>query len=102
MTEINETLAGHRTVRRIHVDMNERTCRYDLLMELSRGVTDDVVTVLFEDVQNLQLKDFGGGLTEFQHLAVEPDESGWERVQFEVKDIEENVVGFRCGDISVL
>lgn len=102
MTEINELLFTHQVVRRLHLDMDAETFRYDLLMELSKGDTEDVISVLFENVSRMRLGKFGGGMTVFQHLTVRKDESGWEGSNYVVKELEEEEVEFYCAEVTVL
>lgn len=60
------------------------------------------VTITFGDVSNLQLKDFGGGLVQIMGFDIHfIGDRGWEGMNYEIEDYEDDRIAFHCCDIKV-
>lgn len=56
----------------------------------------------FEDVSNLHLRGFGGGLTQVVGFSVRDiRENHWERIRFAVEDYEDSKIEFFCSRIRI-
>ncbi len=102
MDELKRTLLKHTCVRSLHLDMEYKTCEYDLLLTLSVDEKGkDEITMYFYDVHALKLNDFGGGLSQFLHLTIRKLENGYDRVRYSIEELEHSSVFFQCNSFNV-
>ena len=60
------------------------------------------VLIVFKNVTNLSLKDFGGGSVQIMGFDIKfIGDRGIEGVKFEIEDYEDNRIEFNCGGIEV-
>lgn len=60
------------------------------------------VTMVFENVSNLKLNDFGGGLVQIMGFDIHfIGDRGWEGINYEVEDYEDDRISFNCSDVLV-
>ncbi|WP_119303170.1 hypothetical protein [Dongia deserti] len=78
--------------------------RYDLDIVLltDKSTMQYRVSIRFENVIGLKVKDFGGGLTQVMGLYIQDiSEKGWDRQNWEIGDFEHSVISFRCRDLYI-
>lgn len=80
LNAMNELLTGHNCVVSILLEFND--LKYDLALTLaeSEGSDSERMEIHFYDVSALEIKDFGGGLTQFTHLKISQINSGLDRI----------------------
>lgn len=95
---IDKQLMGYNVVKNLMIEMNSFTLRYDLTLILaeSEQLFAKELTVKFEDISQLNLANFGGGLMQFTHLQITKLNDGLERQKYEIAELEEEKIGFRC------
>jgi hypothetical protein len=60
------------------------------------------VTIIFNDVSNLRLKDFGGGLVQIMGFDVHfIGDRGWEGIHYEIEDYEDDRIAFNCCSVQI-
>jgi len=94
--ELNELLVAHTCLRGLTIQLNDEELTYDLslAMSVSENYESDAVLVRFTDVKNFSSRDIGGGLTQMMHLNVSKLNSGWERIHYELNELEDNKLSF--------
>ena len=103
LDELKRALLKHTCVRSLHLDIDFKTCKYDLLLTLSvNEVGDNELTICFYDVHALKLNDFGGGLTQFIHLTIHEIENGYDRIRYSIEELEHSSILFQCNNFEVL
>ncbi len=103
LDELKRALLKHTCVRSLHLDMDSKTCKYDLLLTLSVDEKGkDELTLYFYDIHALKLNDFGGGLSQFLHLTIRKLENGYDRVRYFIEELEHSSVLFQCNSFDVL
>lgn len=73
-----------------------------LSLSADESFVGDGIEVLFEDISGLNLKDFGGGLSQFMRLRVEPHLSGFDRVKYVIQEVEDENILFFCKGFEIL
>ena len=96
LRDLNERLIENSCVRSIHLDIENETLKYNLLLTLSESDNYDKskLTLYFFDVSNLSISDFGGGITQFMHLKISRVSNGFDRIRYEITDVEDNKIFF--------
>lgn len=103
MKELNDTLIDFNVVKNLTVEINPFILSYNLTMILaeSEQLFAKELTVKFEDISQLNLANFGGGLTQFMHLHITKLNDGLERQKYEIAELEDKKIGFRCFKFEV-
>jgi len=94
--KLNELLVQNNCVVSLHIDIEKNSLKYNLLLTLSESENIDAnkLVLCFWDVSNLQLCEFGGGLTQFMHLKISRLESGLDRMNYVINDLEHETISF--------
>lgn len=102
LSDLNELLVANNCVHRISVQLSGEGGGYDLLLSISASelVGGDTVRVLFTDVSQLSICDFGGGLTQLMHMSVRKLDSGLDRLRYKFSDLEDDKVSFFFSSFS--
>jgi len=95
LNAVNELLIGHSCVVSIRLELND--LKYDLALTLaeSEDSESERMEIHFYDVSALEIKDFGGGLTQLMHLKISPINSGLDRIRYEIRDLEGEKISFQ-------
>lgn len=101
---LNERLVENAFVVSIHIDIEEAALRYNLLLSLSDSEHDEQgkLVLLFYDVSNLRLVEFGGGLTQFLHLKLSRISGGLDRKNFSLNELEHGNIAFDFAAVDEL
>lgn len=100
--ELNEKLIQNNCVVSLHIDIEKDTLKYNLLLTLSESEneSDDGLSLYFWDVGNLQLTEFGEGLTQFMHLSISRLSSGLDRMNFSLTELEHGSISFNFASVD--
>lgn len=103
LPELNELLVAHNCLHAVSIQLNADGTAYDLLLSISDSETAgaDVVTVRFIDISQFASRDFGGGLTQLMHMKVNKIDSGFDRMRYQLNDLEDNKLSFYFSSFSV-
>lgn len=77
----------------------------DLFLTLAKKSESgtDVIELAFQQVTNLCVRDFGGGLTQILGLYIDDVRyKGWENINHEVGDCEQNKITFLAKSVCIL
>lgn len=101
---LNELLLAHNCVDLIHLDSEEGIVKYDLFITLAESETQGAkkISVVFFDVCELRVVDFGGGLTQFMDLKVTRIDDGLDRIRYELSDEEYEKIYCKFYSFSLL
>ena len=102
---LNDALSGFTVLLQLAFAALDEASTYRLPLELaeSESVGSSAISVTFDDVSNLCLSEFGGGLTQLLHLRiVDIRDRQWDRSKFEVSEVERQVISFRCRSIGAI
>jgi len=102
VSAVNDTLRGFTALRRLTFETLDGCSTYALRLDLAESESARALTlsVTFEDVSNLRLFDFGGGLTQIMYLnVVDIRDRQLDRACFEVSDHERQAISFACRSI---
>lgn len=96
ITELNELLLTHTCLRSLNIRFNREELTYDLFlsMSISENIGSDTVLIRFTDVSNFSSRDIGGGLTQMMHMNVIELNFGWERINYELSELEDKKLSF--------
>lgn len=99
--QINGALAGYTDVLSVSLSSSGAALGYSL--SLAMADSDGAAIILHcDDVSNLTIRDFGGGLAQFLCLrATDVRNIQHDRVAFHFADLERNAVAFDCSAASV-
>ncbi|WP_086930526.1 hypothetical protein [Agarilytica rhodophyticola] len=99
---LNERLIHHNCVISLRMDMQTESLKYNLLLTLSESedTTSNKLTLCFYDISDLQISEFGGGLTQFMHLSITCLDSGFDRVNYVLKDKEHEKISFNFASVD--
>ena len=94
--ELNELLVAHNCLHTILIQLGEDGMAYDLSLTLSvsEKVDVDVVCIRFINISQFTSRDFGGGLTQVMHMSVNKLEFGFDKMRYQLTDLEENKLSF--------
>lgn len=101
--ELNELLVANNCLHAISIQLNDDGMAYDLTLSISASEKSGtvVVHVRFSDVSQFMFRDFGGGLTQIMHMSVNKLDSGFDRVRYELTDLEDDKLSFCFSSFSV-
>lgn len=101
--QLNELLVAHNCMRAISIQLNEDGVAYDLSLSISDSVKAgaDVVCIKFVDISHFASRDIGGGLTQLMHMNVSKLDSGFDRMRYQLVDLEDNKLSFYFSSFSV-
>jgi hypothetical protein len=104
LSEVNEKLIEHNCVHGFSIDIEPEALKYNLIMSLGKSEesTCKKLNIYFYDVSQLNLIDFGGGLTQFMHLKIDKDASGMDRAYFQISENEHHNVSFHFSSFDIL
>ena len=96
IAELNELLLTHTCLRGLNIQLNDEELTYDLSLSMSASESfeSDAVRIRFTDVSNFSSRDIGGGLTQMMHLNVTELNSGWDRMHYQLDELEDNMLSF--------
>ncbi|PUA41720.1 hypothetical protein C5U62_30860 [Pseudomonas protegens] len=100
---LNELLVAHNCLHAISIQLNEDGVAYDLSLSISDSekAGADVVCVRFIDISHFASRDIGGGLTQLMHMTVSQLDSGFDRMRYQLVDLEDNKLSFYFSSFSV-
>lgn len=103
LPELNELLVAHNCLHAISIQLNVDGMAYDLSLSISASdkVGADVVNVKFIDISQFMLRDFGGGLTQLMHMNVNRLDSGFDRMRYQLSDLEDKKLSFYFSSFSL-
>lgn len=101
--KINQQLFGFNVVKNLTIEIDPFTLSYDLTLILaeSEALSAKELTIKFEDISQLKLTEFGGGLMQFMWLQVVKINDGLERQKYEINDLENQQISFYCFRVTV-
>lgn len=101
--ELNELLVAHNCLRAMSISLSDDGSAYDLYLSISNSekAGADVLCVKFSDVSHFATRDFGGGLTQLMHMNVSKLESGFDRMRYQLSDLEDENLSFYFSSFSV-
>lgn len=101
---LNDVLHEYVYVESLHLDSEDGLTGYNLLMTLANSSDPGAATiaVIFSNVGGLNVRGFGGGLTQFMDLCVSRVEGGLDRIRYELVDEEEEKIAFNFHSFKVL
>ncbi len=96
ISEINDILCEHNCVYSVHFDALDDCSQYRIILNL--GVDEKSgnhnISVTFNDVSNLKMNVNALGLVQFMHLRITPLDNGYDRVAYEIVDLEDGAISF--------
>ncbi|MCU7645748.1 hypothetical protein [Pseudomonas piscis] len=103
VSQLNELLVTHNCLRAISVQLNEDGIAYDLSLSISvsEKAGADVVRIRFIDISHFASRGIGGGLTQLMHMSVSKLDSGFDRMRYQLVDLEDNKLSFYFSSFSV-
>jgi len=103
LPELNELLVAHNCLNAISIQLNEEGRTYDLSLSISASekVGADIVRVRFIDISQFTSRDFGGGLIQLMHMNVNKLDSGFDRMRYQLSDLEDGKLSFYFLSFSI-
>ena len=103
ISELNDLLIMNTCLRSLSIQMNPNDLSYDMFLILSKTeeANSEQVSVFFLDISSFQSNTIGGYLTQFMHLRVQECKSGWERVNFQLNELEDNKISFNFSSFEI-
>ncbi|WP_413793946.1 MULTISPECIES: hypothetical protein [unclassified Pseudomonas] len=91
VSELNELLIAHNCLHALSIQLNDDGLAYDLFLSISTSekAEADVVRIRFIDISQFVSRDFGGGLTQLMHMSVSKLDSGFDRMRYQLSDLED-------------
>jgi hypothetical protein len=101
---INDVLNGRTDVDGIIISWNSARSWYEAVISLSAPAQpDSSVSILFTGVSGLRVREVGPGRGQLPCLRVsDARERQWDRIHYEVEELERSVLHFFCTGIQVL
>ncbi|MFJ6089317.1 hypothetical protein [Pseudomonas chlororaphis] len=101
--QLNELLVAHNCLHAISIQLNEDGVAYDLSLSISvsEKAEVDVMRIRFIDISHFTSRDIGGGLTQLMHMSVSKLDSGFDRMRYQLIDLEDNKLSFCFSSFSV-
>lgn len=101
IVDLNSKFSKYNMVASFDIQLNTSRNGYDLSLKLTEDEFFDgeYLQVVFYDVSDLSISDFGGGLNQFMDLTVEKDLRGLEKVNYTIFPVENENVAFKCSKI---
>lgn len=100
ISRLNELFFEHNCVASMNLEMMDFKYNLTLTMSSSKDPETEGVTAVFHDVSALNLRGFGGGLTQFMDLVVTRIDNGLDRIRYELRDVEEEKISFYFSTFS--
>lgn len=102
LANINEQLIAHNCVRSIHIDIDRKSLKYNLLLSITNSENLDAseYRLYFYDVSDVRIESFGGGLTQFMHLKIDQINGQLDRSSYRLSDLESEKVSFIFSDFE--
>lgn len=96
VSELNELLVAHNCLHALSIQLNDDGLAYDLFLSISTSekAGADVVRIRFIDISQFASRDFGGGLTQLMHMSVSKLDSGFDRMRYQLSDLEDKKISF--------
>ena len=96
VSELNELLVAHNCLHALSIQLNDDGLAYDLFLSIStsENAEADVVHIRFIDISQFASRDFGGGLTQLMHMSVSKLDSGFDRMRYQLSDLEDKKISF--------
>lgn len=103
LQELNELLVAHNCLHAISIQLNADGIAYDLSLSISvsEKVGADDVSIRFIDISQFTSRDFGGGLTQLMHMNVSKLDSGFDRMRYQLSDLEDKKLSFYFSSFSL-
>ncbi|MDC7818942.1 MULTISPECIES: hypothetical protein [unclassified Pseudomonas] len=103
VSQLNELLVAHNCLRAIEIQLSEDGGAYDLSLSISvsEKAGADVVRIRYFDISHFTSRDIGGGLTQLMHMSVSQLDSGFDRMRYQLVDLEDNKLSFCFSSFSV-
>lgn len=94
--ELNKLLVANNCLHAISIQLNVDGMAYDLILSISASekLGVDVVSIKFIDISQFTVRDFGGGLTQLMHMNVYKLDSGFDRMRYQLIDLEDKKLSF--------
>ncbi|WP_020594042.1 hypothetical protein [Kiloniella laminariae] len=104
LKNLNELLAGVTFVRSIRIDIEPVTYAYNMLLVMGKhaDLDEGMISVCFKGVSNLNLPDFGGGLTQFMWLQISHLDAGLDRIKYSLADLENESIFCHFYSVTLL
>lgn len=101
--ELNELLVANNCLHAISIQLNDDGMVYDLTLSISASekAGADVAHIRFIDISQFMFRDFGGGLTQIMHMSVNKLDSGFDRMRYQLTDLEDDKLSFCFSSFSV-
>ncbi|MCE0461113.1 hypothetical protein [Pseudomonas uvaldensis] len=101
--ELNELLVANNCLHAISIQLNEDGMGYDLSLSISASekAAADVIHIMFTNISQFMSHDFGGGLTQIMHMIVNKLDSGFDRMRYQLIDLEDDKLSFCFSSFSV-
>lgn len=96
LPELNEWLVANNCLHAISIQLNIDGMAYDLSLSISASekLGAGVVSIKFIDVSRFTARDVGGGLTQLMHMNVNKLDSGFDRMRYQLIDLEDKKLSF--------
>lgn len=103
LPELNELLVANNCLHEISIQLSLDGAAYDLSLSISTSekVGVDVVRIKFIDISQFASHDFGGGLTQLMHMSVSKLDSGFDRMHYQLSDLEDKKMSFYFSSFSL-
>jgi hypothetical protein len=103
LSELNELLVAHNCLHAISIQLSFDRMVYDLYLSISTSekVEAEVVRIKFTDISQFTPRDFGGGLTQLMHMNVNKVDSGFDRMRYQLSELEDNKLSFYFSAFSL-
>ncbi|WP_241668786.1 hypothetical protein [Stutzerimonas nosocomialis] len=100
---MNELLVAHNCLHAVSIQLNIDGMAYDLCLSISASekVGADVVSIRFIDIGQVTSNGFGGGLTQLMHMNVKELDSGFDRMRYQLSDLEDKKLSFYFSSFSL-
>ena len=104
LSELNELLVAHNCLLAISIQLDADGKAYDLLLSIStcEEIGAEVVRIKFIDISQFTSRDFGGGLTQLMHMKVNKLDSGFDRMHYQLDELEDRKLSFCFSSFSVI
>jgi hypothetical protein len=101
---INNLLSGRTDLLGMRLSWNPLPARYEAVLSLAApGDPRSHINVLFIGLAGLRLREVGQGVAQLMCLRVgDVSDRRWDRVKYEVEDLEHDRLHFYCHQIEVL
>ncbi|WP_434677043.1 hypothetical protein M1D82_12995 [Pseudomonas sp. D4-18] len=103
LSELNEFLVTHNCLHAISIQLSFDRMAYDLYLSISTSeeVGAEAVRIRFTDISQFTSRDFGGGLTQLMHMNVSKLDSGFDRMRYQLSDLEDKKLSFYFSAFSL-